>query len=95
MNVRKPVDYSAMFDHLQEICQPVWIVALVHFLYNARWSAVGQDAVHLPVGSFQAPVFVDGNHENFTMLNALPQKERHGGKVHEVRPRAPAPLKTS
>ena len=31
-------------------------------------------------------LFVDGNHENFTMLNALPQKEWHGGKVHEVRP---------
>ena len=25
-------------------------------------------------------LFADGNHENFTMLNALPQKEWHGGK---------------
>ena len=31
-------------------------------------------------------LFVDGNHENFIMLNAFPQKEWHGGKVHEVRP---------
>ncbi len=31
-------------------------------------------------------LFVDGNHENFDMLGALPQKEWHGGKVHEVRP---------
>jgi len=28
---------------------------------------------------------VDGNHENFDLLNALPEKEWHGGRVHEVR----------
>lgn len=31
-------------------------------------------------------LFVDGNHENFDQLNALPVQEWHGGKVHEVRP---------
>jgi len=31
-------------------------------------------------------LFVDGNHKNFTMLNALPERDWHGGKVHEVRP---------
>ncbi len=31
-------------------------------------------------------LFVDGNHENFDRLNALPVREWHGGKVHEVRP---------
>jgi len=31
-------------------------------------------------------LFVDGNHENFNLLNTLPQKIWHGGKVHEVRP---------
>ena len=30
-------------------------------------------------------LFVDGNHENFDLLNALPEKEWHGGRVHEVR----------
>jgi len=30
-------------------------------------------------------LFVDGNHENFQMLNALPQTEWHGGRVHRVR----------
>ena len=30
-------------------------------------------------------LFVDGNHENFDPLNALPEKEWHGGRVHEVR----------
>lgn len=30
-------------------------------------------------------LFVDGNHENFALLNALPEKEWHGGRVHEVR----------
>lgn len=31
-------------------------------------------------------LWVDGNHENYTMLNALPVEEWHGGKVHRVRP---------
>lgn len=31
-------------------------------------------------------LFVDGNHENFDMLNAMLVKEWHGGKVHFVRP---------
>ena len=30
-------------------------------------------------------LLVDGNHENFDLLNALPEKEWHGGRVHEVR----------
>ena len=31
-------------------------------------------------------LFVDGNHENFDRLNALPVHEWHGGKVHYIRP---------
>ena len=31
-------------------------------------------------------LFVDGNHENFDRLNALPVQEWHGGNVHEIRP---------
>ncbi len=31
-------------------------------------------------------LFIDGNHENFDRLNAYPEKEWHGGKVHEIRP---------
>ena len=30
-------------------------------------------------------LFVDGNHENFEMLNALPVENWQGGKVHKVR----------
>lgn len=30
--------------------------------------------------------FVDGNHENFDLLEAMPVAERNGGRVHEVRP---------
>lgn len=30
-------------------------------------------------------VFVDGNHECFPRLNALPVTEWHGGKIHEIR----------
>ena len=29
---------------------------------------------------------MDGNHENFDLLNAYPGKEWRGGRVHEVRP---------
>ena len=31
-------------------------------------------------------LFLDGNHENFNILNALPEKIWNGGRVHEVRP---------
>ena len=31
-------------------------------------------------------LFVDGNHENFDLLNAYPEREWHGGRVHEIRP---------
>lgn len=30
--------------------------------------------------------FIDGNHENFDMLDAMPVTSRYGGRVHEVRP---------
>ena len=30
-------------------------------------------------------LFVDGNHENFDLLNALPVEERYGGKVRKLR----------
>jgi len=29
-------------------------------------------------------LFVDGNHENFDLLNAMPVEEWHGGKIHRV-----------
>lgn len=31
-------------------------------------------------------LFLDGNHENFDLLDAMPVIERFGGRVHEVRP---------
>ena len=30
-------------------------------------------------------LFIDGNHENFDVLNAYPEEEWHGGKVHKIR----------
>lgn len=30
-------------------------------------------------------LFVDGNHENFDLLNSFPVEEWHGGKVHRIR----------
>ena len=29
-------------------------------------------------------LFVDGNHENFDLLNAYPTEEWHGGKIHRI-----------
>lgn len=31
-------------------------------------------------------LFVDGNHENYDMLDAMPVQEWHGGRVHALRP---------
>ncbi len=31
-------------------------------------------------------LFVCGNHENFDLLNAYPEQEWHGGRVHVVHP---------
>lgn len=31
-------------------------------------------------------IFVDGNHENYDILDAYPVSEWHGGKVHRIRP---------
>lgn len=31
-------------------------------------------------------LFVDGNHENFDLLNAYPVEEWNGGKVHKIKP---------
>lgn len=31
-------------------------------------------------------LFIDGNHECFPRLNEYPEKEWHGGRVHEIRP---------
>ena len=31
-------------------------------------------------------LFVDGNHENFRLLNSYPVEEWNGGKVHKIRP---------
>ena len=31
-------------------------------------------------------LFIDGNHENYDMLDAMPEKRWNGGKVHVIRP---------
>ena len=31
-------------------------------------------------------LFVDGNHENFDLLNSFPVETWHGGKIHRIRP---------
>ncbi len=29
--------------------------------------------------------FIDGNHENFDLLNQYPQEQWHGGQIHRIR----------
>ena len=31
-------------------------------------------------------LFIDGNHENFDRIESYPEKEWHGGRIHEIRP---------
>ena len=31
-------------------------------------------------------LFIDGNHENFDRLETYPEKDWHGGRIHEIRP---------
>ena len=49
------IEPASIYDRLEEIREPVGGVALVQLLHDAGGSAVGQDAVHLLVDTFQIP----------------------------------------
>lgn len=54
--------------------------------FGVCWNNNGHDSYTREFrGHFPCTVlFVDGNHENFTLLNDYPVEEWHGGKVHRV-----------
>lgn len=53
--------------------------------HNARVKCENMQLDWLESRSFTT-LFVDGNHENYDRLNAYPVEERHGGRVHKIRP---------
>ncbi len=55
--------------------------------FGGIWDGSGRDRYWLDWLNDKpfTTLFADGNHENFDLLNDLPQKMWHGGKVHEVR----------
>ena len=56
--------------------------------FGGVWSGGQEDAEKLDWLEDRpfTTLFVDGNHENFDLLNALLVQEWHGGKVHCIRP---------
>lgn len=59
--------------------------------FGLVWNAAGEDPTEKWWLDWldQAPfttLFVDGNHENFDRLGALPKERWHGGSVHFIRP---------
>lgn len=55
------------------------------FLWNKGESPEEKKILDWLEGRSFTTLFVDGNHENFNRLNALPVEEWHGGKVHKAR----------
>ena len=56
--------------------------------YGGVWAGEQADGRKLDwlEGKPFTTLFVDGNHENFDLLNSYPEQEWHGGRVHVVRP---------
>ena len=47
--------------------------------FNDEFDETDKSCIH-------AVLFIDGNHENFDLLNAYPVEEWKGGKIHRIRP---------
>ena len=56
--------------------------------FGCVWDGSGQDEYWLDWYESKpfTTLFVDGNHENFALLNAYPVVEIFGGKAHQLRP---------
>ena len=55
--------------------------------FGGIWDGSERDKQTLDFFSSQpfTTLFVDGNHENFDLLNSYPVEEWNGGKVHKIR----------
>lgn len=53
--------------------------------FGGLWDGSTKDRYWLEKKPFTT-LFLDGNHDNFDMLNALPETMWRGGRIHEVRP---------
>lgn len=55
--------------------------------FGGLWAEKTVESDLKPFSDLSATVlFVDGNHENFDLINAYPVEEWHGGKVHKIKP---------
>lgn len=55
--------------------------------FGGIWSEFTMDRTLTPYEKLPFTVlFVDGNHENFDIINSLPIEEWKGGKIHRIRP---------
>ena len=85
--------------HRHDISDEVWALLEPHLPgQRGKWGGIAQDGGVWDGSPREAywlnwledrpftTFFVDGNHENFDELNALPVHTWHGGKVHYVRP---------
>lgn len=55
--------------------------------FGGVWAENTIDSTLAPFENLPFTVlFVDGNHENFNIINAFPVEEWNGGKIHRVRP---------
>lgn len=54
--------------------------------FGAVWSSKTLENDLLPYQELPFTIlFIDGNHENFTLLNSYPVEMWHGGKVHKIK----------
>lgn len=73
------------FPRQRELCREDYIIICGDF--GGVWNGSREEVYWLDWLEAKpfTTLFVDGNHENFHMLNVLPRTEWHGGKVHQVR----------
>ena len=80
---------QASFPEQKEMCRDDYVIICGDF--GGIWALQGESKEEkywldwLEDKSYTT-LFVDGNHENSNRLNAYPEKEWHGGLVHEIRP---------
>lgn len=74
-----------VFPEQKEMTKEDYVVILGDF---GIWDGSRNEECQLDLleGRSFTTLFVDGNHENYDILDSLPVQEWHGGKVHFLRP---------
>ncbi|MBQ6518698.1 MAG: metallophosphoesterase [Anaerolineaceae bacterium] len=76
---------SPYFSQKKELTKQDYVIIAGDF--GGIWDGGYRDEKTLDFFSQQpfTTLFVDGNHENFDLLNAYPVEEWNGGKIHKIR----------